>query len=200
MLTLTPPVTHYLAEAFVNTTGSTLEHDYLVGIADAVRDFSLGNDQAAVPVGRDYRNALTPDAVAHLLDVRTVFIGLELAALIASLLVIGTLTISIRRYGLRSIALPLLIAGLAPLTVALLLGLAVLIDFAGFFAFLHSLFFVADSWVFPADSLLIRALPEAFWLGCAIVWLVFLVILCALCILVGLLIRRRSQASVSQKT
>ena len=185
MLCLSPPLTPLVA-AFTVQPASDFSREYLVQTAVALRDFCLGNDLAPLPTGSDYQIAITNDALAHLLDVRGVFIGLEVATTLATLLLVLSLVVLLKFGGLRVLSKPLLIGAAIPLAIALLLAAAIWIDFSGFFAALHSLFFAAGSWVFPADSLLIRALPQAFWLSCALIWAGAMALLCVSCLLLGI--------------
>jgi integral membrane protein (TIGR01906 family) len=197
MAVLSEPVCHTLADASIASTqgasdGFTAEeHEQLVAVALAVRDFSLGNDNAALPLGTDYREAITPDAVSHLLDVRTVFIAAEVACVLvlAALIILAVMTV--RRFGAGQLARPLIIGGAVPLAAAVLLGMVIALDFSAFFTWMHGLFFASGTWVFPADSLLIRALPLDFWLSCAVVWAGGMALLCLLSIVEGALLARR---------
>lgn len=56
-------------------------------------------------------------------------------------------------------------AGVSVLAVFALLAAWVAIDFDGFFAQFHSLFFAAGTWTFSWDSLLICMYPPEFWVG-----------------------------------
>jgi integral membrane protein (TIGR01906 family) len=203
---LSEPVCHALADATIARAnddsdlrtaleGSPAQHERLVGVALAVRSFSLGNDDAALPPGTDYHDAITPDAVSHLRDVRTVFIACELgfALVFAALLVL--IIIAVRRSGATCLSRPLIIGGAVPLAAALILGLAITLDFSAFFTWMHSLFFASGTWTFPADSLLIRALPFEFWVGCAAVWAGSMAGLCIVAILAGLLLKRRTKSA-----
>ncbi|MDR3137060.1 MAG: DUF1461 domain-containing protein [Coriobacteriales bacterium] len=200
MITLSPPVTHWLAEAYVDSSGSSFSHEQLVELADAVRDFSLGNDQAFLPTGTDYRSAITAEALTHLLDVRVVFLSCEAAAVLVMLALVICGIQLVRRRGLGALRRPLIEGGAIPLCLAALLALAVWLDFTTFFRLLHGLFFAAGSWVFPADSLLIRALPEPFWLGCALVWTAATITLCLVCVAGGFFIGRRGHTQETAKT
>ncbi len=196
MIVLSPPVCQVLADATVGFA----DHEYLVTIAMAVRDFSLGNDAAAFPLGSDYRTAMTPDALQHLLDVRTVFIACEIAAAVLCAALVVLCILVVRHSGARHLARPLIIGGAVPLAAAALLGAAVAIDFYAFFAWMHSLFFAAGTWTFPADSLLIRALPTGFWTGCAVVWAICMALLCIASLVTGILLKRRGRKTVEKST
>jgi integral membrane protein (TIGR01906 family) len=212
MLVLTPPVTHFVADGSVDggadvgggagggggSVGAPdFEHDYLVAIADAVRDYSMGNDAAALPIGADDKTAMTADILSHLRDVRAVFITSEIAFVLVSVLLAAVLLFWVRRsrrfgeFDRRRLATPLILAGIIPMLLALLLVLVGTLSFSVLFTAMHSLFFAAGTWTFAADSLLIRALPQAFWIGCAIFWAVSLLTLCLASLTAGLILRRK---------
>ncbi|NTU90272.1 MAG: hypothetical protein HGA54_10325, partial [Actinobacteria bacterium] len=71
--TLLPPATSLFANLFADETASGFEHSEMVAVAEGVRAFSLGDDEADLPLGTDYKTALTQDAIDHLLEVRAVF-------------------------------------------------------------------------------------------------------------------------------
>jgi integral membrane protein (TIGR01906 family) len=196
MVVLSPPVTHILASINVDTANSQLDHDTLVATADAVRDFSLGNDNAPLPKGTNERVAITPDAISHLLDVRAVFIGMEIAAAITTVLFLLLLVYLLKKRGRQALAKPLIIAGIAPLALTLVLAILATVNFYALFAAMHSLFFADGTWTFAYNSLLICALPTNFWIGCAAIWAVTLVLFCAVSVVVGIRCRgeRRTPA------
>ena len=193
MVVLTPAVTHNLAETHVSTEASGLSREYLVQIADATRAFALGDDAAELPLGSDERLAFTPEVISHLLDVRAVFIAIEVATILLVLLVAALLTMTQQKWGTRALARTLINGGAIPLILALVLIMAGVTDFDALFTAMHGLFFAEGSWTFSYDSLLISALPLPFWMGCAVVLAVTLVILCVSSIVIGLILRRRPQ-------
>ena len=77
------------------------------------------------------------------------------------------------------------VGGIVVLAAFAALGIWALVDFNGFFSAFHGVFFSQGNWTFAYDSLLICALPTAFWMGMGILWLVVSVVLCAICIMVG---------------
>jgi len=194
MVVLSAPVVQALADANIpQNAANPAEHEYLVEVAMAVRSFSLGNDSAPMPAGEDHRVAITPDAIHHLLDVRVVFVLSELAFLLLFVLLLILIIVRVRRKGSGSLTRPLIIGGALPLAAALLLGLAIAIDFNAFFIWMHGIFFASGSWTFPADSLLIRALPYEFWVSSAVVWAVSMAVFCIASISIGIVLKRRSQ-------
>jgi integral membrane protein (TIGR01906 family) len=194
MVVLSPPVTHNLANAYVNTSASKLDHDYLVETADKVLSYSLGNDDAGLPIGTDDKTAMTEDALQHLRDVRVVFITTEIAAVIVTILLAATSIYLIRKHGKGSLSQPLIIGGIVPLVLVLILGILGIISFDVLFTAMHKIFFADGTWTFAYDSLLISALPQPFWIGCAVVWAIALIILCLFSVVIGLMLKRSKPA------
>ena len=138
------------------------------------------------------RYVLTPDAVNHLDDVFGVVQAAKwwlLAAVVAAC--VGC-TATAFRGGKRLLGRVLAGAGVSVLAVFALLAAWVAIDFDGFFAQFHSLFFAAGTWTFSWDSLLICMYPPEFWMGMGAIWLVVTVACCVVCITIGRLLRKGS--------
>ena len=138
------------------------------------------------------RYVLTPDAVNHLDDVFGVVQAAKwwlLAAVVAAC--VGC-TATAFRGGKRLLGRVLAGAGVSVLAVFALLAAWVAIDFDGFFAQFHSLFFAAGTWTFSWDSLLICMYPPEFWVGMGAIWLVVTVACCVVCITIGRLLRKGS--------
>ena len=138
------------------------------------------------------RYVLTPDAVRHLDDVFGVVQAAKwwlLAAVVAAC--VGC-TATAFRGGKRLLGRVLAGAGVSVLAVFALLAAWVAIDFDGFFAQFHSLFFAAGTWTFSWDSLLICMYPPEFWVGMGAIWLVVTVACCVVCITIGRLLRKGS--------
>lgn len=138
------------------------------------------------------RYVLTPDAVSHLDDVFGVVQAAKwwlLAAVVAAC--VGC-TATAFRGGKRLLGRVLAGAGVSVLAVFALLAAWVAIDFDGFFAQFHSLFFAAGTWTFSWDSLLICMYPPEFWMGMGAIWLVVTVACCVVCITIGRLLRKGS--------
>lgn len=138
------------------------------------------------------RYVLTPDAVRHLDDVFGVVQAAKwwlLAAVVAAC--VGC-TATAFRGGKRLLGRVLAGAGVSVLALFALLAAWVAIDFDGFFAQFHSLFFAAGTWTFSWDSLLICMYPPEFWVGMGAIWLVVTVACCVVCITIGRLLRKGS--------
>lgn len=194
MLLFSAPVCHAIADATIaQTPDNPAEHEMLVEVAMGVRDFSLGNDEAALPLGDDYRASITPDAIEHLLDVRTVFLAAEFACAILFIVCVVLILVQANRRGVKTLSRPLIVGGAVPLIAAVILGIAIAIDFNAFFTWMHGIFFADATWTFPYDSLLIRALPTPFWTMCAVVWAVSMIVLCLISIVVGIVLVRSAK-------
>ena len=87
--------------------------------------------------------------------------------------------------GRKSLGGVLMASGAAVIAVFALLALWVTIDFNGFFAAFHSLFFSAGTWTFSYDSLLICMYPPDFWISMGAVWLVTTLAGCLICLIIG---------------
>lgn len=210
-----PQTTQALAEAFSGTedTATPFSHDQLVRAAVATRDYTVGSHDGAAVMGvvaAVNRDAGTPyagadeaslvaapdvytldaEALSHLDDVygvvSTAFVALGVIALVA---VAGCVLAGIRGGG-RRLGAVLAVAGGAVVVVFALLAAWVVVDFNGFFAAFHSLFFADGSWTFSYDSLLITMYPPAFWMGMGAVWLAVTGVLSILAIVAGGFLRR----------
>ena len=129
--------------------------------------------------------------VSHLDDCHQLFIsalpGLVIAAALA---LIGIIAGGVRM-GKRKLGKVFMAAGIIVLLAFIALGVWAIVDFDGFFTTFHQAFFAKQgNWAFPYDSLLICALPEAFWMGMGAIWLVVAVLLSVIFILVGNALRK----------
>ena len=156
--------------------------------AGELSDEQIATLEAAFDAASE-RYVLTPDAVSHLDDVFGVVQAAKwwlLAAVVAAC--VGC-TATAFRGGKRLLGRVLAGAGVS---VLVLLAAWVAIDFDGFFAQFHSLFFAAGTWTFSWDSLLICMYPPEFWVGMGAIWLVVTVACCVVCITIGRLLRKGS--------
>lgn len=185
--------------------------DYTVSAHDLdalMAQVAQANEEAGTPYADATKEQLlneVPDeytldaaVIAHLDDVNEVvgrfFMPLLGVAMIAAFCLMGML----RMYGSTPVGRALLWAGAAALVLSAVLGIWALVGFDGLFAGLHAVFFADGTWVFPADSLLIRMYPGSFWAGMAMVWLVVSCVLAALSTLMGwLLVRRQKKAEAA---
>ena len=122
---------------------------YVVGLSD-------------VPVGPGC-SLFTSDEYAHMADVRAVFRGAEVAAVVA-LFVGGYRIARARRHGA---ALRLVRAGgLVAAGIVAVIGLAAAVAFDPLFLLFHDVFFPQGNFLFdPATSNLLRLYPEWYWQG-----------------------------------
>lgn len=143
----------------------------------------------------DESYVLTPDAMSHLDDVFGVVSAACIWLIVIAILVVAAcahVAIRVSRLALGGV---LLAAGVGVLTAFALLAAWVAVDFNGFFAMFHSLFFAAGSWTFSYDSLLITMYPSEFWIGMGAVWLIVTVALSILSIIVGSKLRKARKAA-----
>ena len=128
------------------------------------------------------RFAYSSDALSHLDDcyhvALTAYIALAFAALA---MIAGCVFVRDK----RSIGRLLFGAGTVVLGAFAVLGAWAALDFDGLFTVFHELLFSQGNWTFPADSLLICALPTDFWVGMGAVWLAVSAIASILSMLIG---------------
>ena len=203
-----PQTTEMLAGAFSGNgnPGTPFSHDELVQAAVATRDYTVGsNDREAVfsmlhaineSAGTPYAEAspdelaaapeeytLPADALSHLDDGYHVVAGALVAVAACAHMAV--------RVGRRALGGVAQAAGIAVVAVFALLAAWVVVDFNGFFAAFHSLFFANGTWTFSYDSLLITMYPPEFWIGMGAVWLAATGLLSIASIVVGALLRRK---------
>ncbi len=209
-----PATTKLLAENTCADELSAFDKEQLVTAAVATRSYTVQdndrnevmaviariNDEAETPFAHATAEqlaaapdpyTLTPEALDHLDDVHDV-VNRVMPSLVGVAVLAGFLfMVTLRMFPLRLAGRELLIAGAIPMIVFVALAAWVAIDFNGFFAALHSLFFVDGSWTFPYDSLLICMYPQAFWMGMGIVWLVTTCLLSILSMVFGYVLSRK---------
>ncbi|MEA5020815.1 MAG: DUF1461 domain-containing protein [Gordonibacter sp.] len=210
-----PQTTGALSGAFsgIDNPDTPFSRDELVRAAVSTRDYTVGtNDRAAImgvitainrdantPYGDEATLASAPEeftlngeALSHLDDVHTVVSTATIALGIITLVaLLSCIFLGLKR-GKRRVGSVLLWSGISVIAVFAALAAWVLIDFDGFFAAFHSLFFASGTWTFSYTSLLITMYPTAFWMGMGAVWLATTGLLSILAIVVGALLRRRS--------
>ncbi|MEG0790866.1 MAG: DUF1461 domain-containing protein [Gordonibacter sp.] len=210
-----PQTTQALAGAFsgMDNPGTAFTHDQLVRAAVATRDFTVdSHDQAALadvlkainqeadtPLankekrmsGLEENYTLDESSISHLDDV---YLVVEQARpwLVGTCVLAVALTLALLLSGKRCNAgEALLMGGTTVLIVFLMLGIVAAVNFDGFFAVFHSLFFADGTWTFSYESLLITMYPTAFWMGMGAVWLAVTGLLSILAIVVGSILRRQ---------
>ena len=203
--------TRLLASATVNDSIYPYNHDELVEIAVAIREYSFGNHNQeelneamdkvlasaqndgrapAKAVGEEYH--LDSSAISHLDDCYKIMDLVRIPLIIIALLAIAAAAHVRVRMGRKALASTLITTGAMVLALFVIAGAAAAIDFNAFFTLFHSLFFSAGTWTFWYKSLLICSLPEGFWMGMGIIWFATTALLSILSVCVGLRLRRRS--------
>ena len=132
----------------------------------------------------------TSDIMSHLDDCYAIAMPAYAtsAALLAVWLVCSIVTGV--RGGKRRLGSLFLVAGIVVIVAIVACGAWAAVDFTGFFQVFHQIFFSqTGNWTFSVDSLLIRSLPQGFWMAMGVTWLVTSVILSILSILIGKLLR-----------
>ena len=214
-LPILPAGAMLLAPAFSLTNWQRLLNDpQLPQAAVATRDYTVGsNDREAVfsmlhaineSAGTPYAEAspdelaaapeeytLPADALSHLDDVYHVVAGARIGLIVVALVAVAACAHMAVRVGRRALGGVAQAAGIAVVAVFALLAAWVVVDFNGFFAAFHSLFFANGTWTFSYDSLLITMYPPEFWIGMGAVWLAATGLLSIASIVVGALLRRK---------
>lgn len=141
---------------------------------------------------------LTWDALSHLDDVYEV-IGQAKPWLFAAALIayIGCIAVAFRG-GASALGRILKAAGAGVIAAFAVMAAWVAVDFDGFFAAFHSLFFAAGTWTFSWDSLLICMYPPEFWMGMGAIWLATTVAACAVCLIMGTLLTKRGRPGAAR--
>lgn len=147
-----------------------------------------------------FRNAsdvycYTEGEITHLDDCYYVFLSVIPVLILAFVITIGCL-VAVGVMGKRRHLGGVLMAGTIGVVVLLvLIGAWALIDFNGFFASFHTFFFAQGTWSFPANSLLICALPQGFWTGMGVVWLLTTLVGSFVGFIIGRLLRGKKKRS-----
>ena len=172
-----PQTTEMLAGAFSGNgnPGTPFSHDELVQAAVATRDYTVGSNDG--------------EAVFSMLH--HVVAGARIGLIVVALVAVAACAHMAVRVGRRALGGVAQAAGIAVVAVFALLAAWVVVDFNGFFAAFHSLFFANGTWTFSYDSLLITMYPPEFWIGMGAVWLAATGLLSIASIVVGALLRRK---------
>ena len=187
---LQPTFTRVLEQQYGQAHMAGLSPQRMLAVAEQVREFVAENDAASLPASVDGRPGFDSAAVSHLRDVRRVLAGARTFTGVLAALVVVWLAVEIVRGSLRTISSALLL-GAALCAVFVVVGaLAGLINFDALFAWFHGLFFAAGTWEFPADSLLIEAFPDGFWVAAGVAWAALVAAGGLVLALAGWLVRR----------
>ncbi|WP_251213289.1 DUF1461 domain-containing protein [Adlercreutzia murintestinalis] len=219
-----PATTGWLSSQTSLWEGSPFTAAQMQDLALATRDYTVsGHDRAALTEALAHANeaANTPyaalegeqlisqapdaytldaDALAHLDDVYEVVSRFTMPLLGVALISAFCLMALLRMFGYRPVGVALVGAGGAVLVLFAALGIWASIGFDGLFTNIHTLFFADGSWVFPADSLLIRMYPHAFWVGMGGIWLASSCVLAALSLVIGALMLRAAKKRAAART
>ncbi len=210
-----PQTTKLLAESFSgqDNPDTAFSHEDLVWASLVTRDYTIGSndlDALITMLQQINRNADTPysnaddeeiltaperytldeAAISHLDDVYEVIsVALWVFAAIA-IAAVASCSHVLYHLGKHAFGTVLLEAGIGVILLFSLIGTWALIDFNGFFAFFHSLFFADGTWTFSYQSLLITMYPLAFWMGMGSIWLAITGVLSILSLAAGIYLRR----------
>ncbi len=165
-----PGVTGTLVRAFGSAGRSGLAEETAARLAQDVRTYVADGTRPQLPATVDGRPGFTPRAVAHLDDVRAVFSGTRLATTGLAALLTAWLMMRLSRRSYRPIAAASKTGAFMLFTALPLAAVAAVLDFDVLFAWFHALFFEGDTWLFPADELLIQLFPEPFWVTAGALW------------------------------
>ena len=145
----------------------------------AAEDFARAN------AGADEQYCYTPEAVSHLDDCNNIVHFAYPFMAVCAIAAVAGLVWNAHRAGARRVGIMLRAAGITVLAAFVALGIWAAVDFTGFFSAFHGAFFSQGNWMFAYDSLLICALPTAFWMGMGALWLLVSVLLSVVAIMAG---------------
>lgn len=172
-----------------------LEQIMAAASAEAPEVLADSDDPAIALANANERYTLTEDALSHLDDVYTVISTAAPALAACAIIALASLIALGFAGGRRRVGMTLIAAPLVVIVAFALLAAWVVIDFNGFFAAFHSLFFANGTWTFSADSLLICMYPPDFWIGMGAVWLAATLLASALAIAAGIAIKGKKSRS-----
>lgn len=162
---------------------------------DEMMDFCVGNSDFSTGVLRWSENGKS-----HFTDVRTLFL-FDLYVLVAGALLLAVVLIVSRLRGRRPARLlgrgPTFWAGSGLAGVFVIVGGLAATDFDRAFTVFHTIFFPGkDNWLFdPMEDQIINILPQTFFMNCAILILLLLLLGCLILILCDFLPHRKKAHS-----
>jgi integral membrane protein (TIGR01906 family) len=140
----------------------TMQLSDLVGIHDGWVSYITGH--GGPPGGSTLPDFFTADEQAHMTDVRHVFIGFELAALIAVAVASIVGVLAAKRS--RSTAFLLLRdAAIAACVGTAIIAAVAAVAFDRLFLLFHEILFPQGNFLFPANSNLLAMYPDPYWYG-----------------------------------
>lgn len=138
------------------------DHDYaierIIGYLNYQYDdlkFGLNEDDDSV--------VLDPLEIKHMKDVKDLYTGLRIAALL-SLVIAMAMLVYIKKRDYYEFYKTLKNIYFGPLFFTLFIGGYLLIDFRTAFVKFHELFFSNDDWILDSDGVLLILLPTNFWM------------------------------------
>jgi integral membrane protein (TIGR01906 family) len=129
-------------------------------------DLQVGMDE------NDTTQLITDDEVSHMVDVKNLYTGLRVAALIA-LVVAVSLSIILYKYDRKEFYLTYKNMYIGPIFFIMFVGGYIIIDFNAAFTAFHNIFFTSGTWTFSYYSVLILLLPINFWMVSGLLILIF---------------------------
>ncbi|PAT02665.1 hypothetical protein CI105_01525 [Candidatus Izimaplasma bacterium ZiA1] len=153
---------------------------------DITFDYDYASDRIMGYLNYKYDNLLfgeTPEddevilydvEIRHMVDVKNVYTGLRITAVISLILALFSIFM-LRRKNKYVLFMSLKRIYRGPLALTAFLGVAFAIDFDGAFTIFHKIFFRNDDWLLPSDSVLLQLLPLNFWLVSAVSILILFV-------------------------
>ena len=143
-----------------------------------------------------YKGSLTfpsldasPSGIQHFKEVKDIFVAFYL---LGALSLITAVMIIIYKVCKRDISY-LLVSSITAVVLPLIVGLLLALDFDAAFLLFHKMFFSNDYWIFdPVTDPVINILPETFFLHCAIMIILFILVGSLILLLVYLNMKKRS--------
>lgn len=165
-----PQTTQAFSARFSLSEEAGLSPAEMARVASDIHGFTVFGRPSELPERVSGRPGFDEDAVSHLVDVRIVI--WRAAAALAAALVVAAVCVYLlwRKRDYKSLTWAFVTGGAVPLGLFAAGATWAASDFNAFFAFFHSLFFSAGTWMFAPDDLLILCLPEPFWVAMGIVW------------------------------
>jgi integral membrane protein (TIGR01906 family) len=130
-------------------------------------------------------------ALDHLDDVYSVVTIAKGVLIFCAIAAAALLVLSGIFFGRKYIARELACASGTVILIFVSLGIWAALDFYNMFNWLHTLFFTGESWLFPADSLLITIYPQNFWIGMGVVWLAVSLACAIIMLAIGIKLAKR---------
>ncbi len=149
-----------------------MEMDDLLDVTDKMMDYLRGDRdklQVTAEIGGQTRGFFNQREIAHMEDVKALFLGGLTLRRICLLLCAAALLFLWKRKTLRTLPASVLIGSGLFFALVLLLSLIVAADFQQAFTIFHQIFFDNDLWILdPATDLLINIVPEPFFMDTAL--------------------------------